>query len=104
MPDLLGAPGARSQPWFVRKADIDVVGHVNNAAIWSAVVQTAPTGLQAVDLVHHGPVEAEIDVLLSWWPGHLCLVTRADAARAVGPEPVIKVSAVLSVAAAPADD
>ena len=45
----------------------------------------------------------KFDVLLSWWPGHLCLVTRGGREQSSsGPEPVIKVSAVLSVAAAPA--
>jgi len=29
--------GAASQPWTVRWADLDVVGHVNNAAYWEAV-------------------------------------------------------------------
>ena len=118
MPGLLGAPGVRSRPWFVRKADVDVVGHVNNAAIWSAVVEVAPDGLQAVDLVHHAPVEADSDVLLSWWPGHLCLVAGEGAARPakgsndsggppsqgpVTPGPGVKVSATLSVAAGPAE-
>jgi len=119
--DDLAGPGVNSQPWVVRKADIDVVGHVNNAAIWSAVVEIAPAGLQAVDLVHHGPVEAQSIVSLSWWPGHLCLVAtvadtpgeggdgrarssldREGSGQGVGSrEPLVKVSAVLSLAPAP---
>jgi acyl-ACP thioesterase len=74
----LAAPNVSSQPWAVRKADIDVVGHVNNAAIWSAVVEAAPAGLRTVDLVHHGALDAEGSVSLCSWPGHLCLLARAS--------------------------
>ena len=123
----LVAPSVSSQPWVVRKADIDVVGHVNNAAIWSAVVEAAPAGLRAVDLVHHGPVDASSRVALCWWPGHLCLVARvagADGPGAAGPtvpgssslardavsqgsdapQLVVKMSAVLSVSAGPVEE
>lgn len=34
-------PGAAAQPWPVRWADLDVVGHVNNAAYWEAVEEVA---------------------------------------------------------------
>ena len=30
---------ARTQPWPVRRVDLDVVGHVNNAAVWAAVTE-----------------------------------------------------------------
>ena len=30
-------PGAASRPWTIRATDLDVVGHVNNAAYWQAV-------------------------------------------------------------------
>ena len=30
-------PGAASRPWAIRATDLDVVGHVNNAAYWEAV-------------------------------------------------------------------
>lgn len=112
----LAQPGVRDQPWAVRKADIDIAGHVNNAAIWSAVTEVAPAGLQAVDLVHYGAVGAGANVSLCWWPGHLCLVEGAPGSGGTGeatsigglpPEragqrcsaggPVVKVSAVLSV-------
>ena len=115
--DDLAAPNVSSQPWAVRKADIDVVGHVNNAAIWSAVVEAAPPGLRTVDLVHHGALDAEGSVSLCWWPGHLCLLASAPgpagegttsrdssaparlgaSPRDGGPELYVKVSAVLGV-------
>jgi acyl-ACP thioesterase len=31
------APGAPSRPWTLRATDLDVVGHVNNAAYWAPV-------------------------------------------------------------------
>lgn len=115
----LVAPGVGSQPWFVRKADIDVVGHVNNAAIWSAIVEAAPAGLRAADLVHYGPVDARSTVSLASWPGHVCLVTkpggtacgcsgglaRDEVSQGAGaPELVVRVAAVLSVTAGPMDE
>jgi acyl-ACP thioesterase len=30
-------PGAEARPWPLRSADLDVLGHVNNAATWQAV-------------------------------------------------------------------
>jgi acyl-ACP thioesterase len=47
----------------VRVADIDIIGHVNNAAVWAAVVQATASGFVpdpviTAELVHHGSVEA----------------------------------------------
>ncbi len=47
---------AHDDPWPVRYADLDVVGHVNNAAQWMAVEE-------ALDKAgwDHGPVRAELE-------------------------------------------
>jgi acyl-ACP thioesterase len=57
------APGAMSMPWVIRASDIDIVGHVNNAAVWAAVVEAAAIGgqlsrVRSADLVHHGALES----------------------------------------------
>lgn len=48
---------ASRQPWPLRRADLDVIGHVNNAAVWQAVAEVVDTPVDVVDVVHHGPVE-----------------------------------------------
>ncbi|NNN01317.1 MAG: hypothetical protein HKL86_05750 [Acidimicrobiaceae bacterium] len=50
------AEGATFESWPLRRADLDVVGHVNNAALWQAVSQVAPTPLSSVQLTHHGSI------------------------------------------------
>jgi acyl-ACP thioesterase len=59
-----GRPGpeAARTPWNVRVADIDVIGHVNNAAVWAAMVQATASGrvpdpVRMAEVVHHGSVE-----------------------------------------------
>lgn len=56
---------ATSRPWPLRRADLDVVGHVNNAALWQAVTEVAPASLSSVVLTHHGSIEGGDDVTLS---------------------------------------
>jgi acyl-ACP thioesterase len=55
-------------PWRVRVADIDIVGHVNNAVTWAALVEAVPTGVTAAEVVHHGPLGAGDEVEL-WVEG-----------------------------------
>jgi acyl-ACP thioesterase len=62
-------PGAARTPWDVRVADLDIIGHVNNAAVWAAIVQATASGdVQArattAELVHHGSLEARDPVEL----------------------------------------
>lgn len=45
------------RPWPLRRADLDVVGHVNNAAIWQAVSEVFAPPVMEAEVVHHGPVE-----------------------------------------------
>lgn len=49
--------GALRRPWPLRRADLDVIGHVNNAAVWQAVAEVFDTPVRSVDVIHHGAVE-----------------------------------------------
>lgn len=71
-PDL--SPTARSSGWALRRADIDVVGHVNNAAVWCAVSEVATPSLRWASLVHHGSLEGDDEVSLSVDGGRFWLV------------------------------
>lgn len=58
-------PSATRRPWPIRVADLDVVGHVNNAAVWAAVVERLDGGVQSATVVHHGPLDLEEAVTLA---------------------------------------
>ena len=48
-------PDASSRPWHFRHADLDVAGHVNNAAYWQAIEEEPlDDGLYA-EVEHRGP-------------------------------------------------
>ena len=68
------SPGASSRPWPLRRADLDVVGHVNNAAVWQAVTEIVTDPVATVTVVHHGPVEGGHNVTLASVPGSLWLL------------------------------
>ena len=55
---------APRRPWPLRRADLDVIGHVNNAAVWQAVAEVVDTPVDAVDVIHHGPLEEGHEVQL----------------------------------------
>lgn len=60
-------------PWAVRLADLDVLGHVNNAAQWAAVEEAlhraeVPLGPWRAELEHGPGVEPGTDVRLRWRP------------------------------------
>ncbi len=83
-----------ARPWLVRSTDLDVLGHVNNAATWAAVEdEAARRGCvpETTELEYHGALdEGE--------PVHLSSVRAADGSlqlwlSAAG---IIKASAVLS--------
>jgi len=67
-------PNAQSQPWPLRRADLDVVGHVNNAAVWQAVSEVVDVPITEVEVIHHGPVESGHDVRLVHAPGEMWLL------------------------------
>lgn len=48
---------ATRRSWPLRRADLDVIGHVNNAAVWQAVAEVFDTPVESIDVVHHGPIE-----------------------------------------------
>ncbi|MDQ1356630.1 MAG: hypothetical protein QOG44_1003, partial [Acidimicrobiaceae bacterium] len=61
-PDLPVDPPPQQRPWALRVADLDVLGHVNNAAWWAAVedvLDRAAVGawLVGAELEYRGPVD-----------------------------------------------
>lgn len=53
---------ATHQPFTVRRSDLDVIGHVNNAAVWYAVTEVVDTPVRYGEVVHRGSVELGDDV------------------------------------------
>ena len=63
--------GAHHEPWAVRLADLDIVGHVNNAAQWMAVEEALDRagwdgGPVRAELEHGPGVQRGTDVQLRW--------------------------------------
>jgi acyl-ACP thioesterase len=61
-PDLPLAPVDPGRPWPLRLADLDVLGHVNNAATWAAVEEEldragAGEDLVTAELEYRGPLD-----------------------------------------------
>jgi acyl-ACP thioesterase len=69
---------ATTQPWPVRRADLDVVGHVNNAAVWAAVTEVVRGPVASAALTHHAPVEGGHALTLATKPGRLWLVADSE--------------------------
>ena len=65
---------ASTRPWPIRRSDLDVVGHVNNAAVWEALSEVAGAWLRSASVVHLGSLEAGEDVRLAVVPGRMWLV------------------------------
>jgi acyl-ACP thioesterase len=57
VPVTVPPPEASKRSWPLRRADLDVIGHVNNAAVWQAVAEVFDAPVESVDVIHHGPVE-----------------------------------------------
>lgn len=72
------SPGCDRRPWALRKSDLDIVDHVNNAAQWSAVVEVAGSSIDEAVLTHHGPIEEGEDVVLATEDSHLWLVVDGE--------------------------
>ena len=66
--------GATSRPWPLRLADLDIIGHVNNAAIWQAISEVVAAPVTFVSVTHHQAVERNDSVSLVSAPGALWLV------------------------------
>ena len=58
------APDAGGRVWPLRLADLDVIGHVNNAAIWQAITEVTGGGTSYVEVTHHGALELGDEVTL----------------------------------------
>lgn len=71
---------ARVQPWPIRRSDLDVVGHVNNAVAWEAIVEVAGGVVDEAMVTHFGPLHYEQEVLLVDEPGQLWLMVDGEAA------------------------
>ena len=50
---------SRPRPWPIRQADLDVIGHVNNAAVWEALTEVATGPVTSAALTHQAPVESD---------------------------------------------
>jgi acyl-ACP thioesterase len=70
--------GATSRPWPIRNADLDVLGHVNNAAVWAAVSEITTAAVTGAALTHHGAIEGGDAVSLFVEPGRLWLVADGE--------------------------
>lgn len=68
------AEGATLRPWPLRVADIDIIGHVNNAAVWQAVTEMVTPPLAWVSVTHHQSLERDDEVTLASGPGAMWLV------------------------------
>ncbi len=71
-------PEASRRPWVVRRSDLDVIGHANNAALWCAVAEVAPGDLRAAAVIHHAAVELGEPVVLAASAARLWLVVEDD--------------------------
>lgn len=69
---------AATLAWPVRRADLDVVGHVNNAAVWQALAEVVDVPVASASVIHHGPIEADDPVQLRHTDEALWLVVGDD--------------------------
>jgi acyl-ACP thioesterase len=69
---------ATSRPWSLRRADLDVVGHVNNAALWECVTEMAPSDVTGAGIIHHGSIEDGDDVSLHMHGNELWLSVQGE--------------------------
>lgn len=79
VPAALFDPESPGQPWPVRRSDLDVVGHVNNAAVWHAVTEVAGSSPRFASVTHHGALEVTDEVRLHHRGGRMWLVVGDDA-------------------------
>lgn len=67
-------PATPTRPWPIRRSDLDVVGHVNNAAVWEAMSEVVGASVRAATLVHLGSLEVGEDVRLALATGRMWLL------------------------------
>jgi acyl-ACP thioesterase len=80
-PDMPADAGRR--PWPLRRVDLDIAGHVNNAASWTALVEVAGGPVASAVLTHHGPLEWDDPVTLATATGRMWLMNE-DRVRVSG--------------------
>jgi len=73
LPSAVVPDEASVRPWALRRADLDALGHVNNAAAWQALVEASGGSPPRATLVHHGPLSLGDEVTLATVPGRLWL-------------------------------
>jgi acyl-ACP thioesterase len=69
---------ATRQRWTLRTADVDMVGHVNNAALWQAVSEVIDVPVGGVSVTHHRSIERDDPVELVTAPGAVWLVVHDE--------------------------
>ena len=72
--------GVSRRRWELRQADLDVIGHVNNAALWAPLVEVASGPVDEASMTHHLPVLGGDAVELCSAPGQLWLVVDGQVA------------------------
>lgn len=69
---------AEVRPYGVRRSDLDIIGHVNNAAIWQAIAEVVDVPVGYVEVVHHGPVTHGHEVTLAWEADEVWLLVDGE--------------------------
>jgi acyl-ACP thioesterase len=69
---------ANRRAWTLRAADVDTMGHVNNAALWQSLCEVGAVPLQSVSVSHHAAIERDDTVMLVTAPGLLWLTVDDD--------------------------
>jgi acyl-ACP thioesterase len=64
---------AHRRPWALRDADLDIIRHVNNAAVWQAISEVVKSPVREVSVTHHASIERDDEVTLLSVPGALWL-------------------------------
>lgn len=67
-----------TRSWELRRVDLDIVQHVNNAALWEPMVEIVDGPVDFAWLIHHGPVEEGDEVTLAWDDRRLWLLVEGD--------------------------
>jgi acyl-ACP thioesterase len=66
--------GADRRPWPLRAADLDIIGHVNNAAVWQSLSEVVGSPVRSVSVTHHQSIERGDQVVLASVPGMMWLL------------------------------
>jgi acyl-ACP thioesterase len=77
----------QKRSWLIRHSDLDVVGHVNNAAVWAAVTEVVGGPVASAAVTHHGAVEEGQSVSLLTEPGRMWLLADGEVKASAEYEP-----------------